>query len=112
MIHALKSCLLYTSYAADDLLCLDLGGRRFFFKQKTAYDIMPSLVGSEMCIRDRSLPGFSIFSFVSSLLKISYDTCFKILSLIHILRCRRSTLFRSWWSSFFFQAEDGIRYHA
>ena len=28
-----------------------------FFKQKTAYEIMPSLVGSEMCIRDRSLPG-------------------------------------------------------
>src|SRR5428012_16277 len=27
----------------------------FFFKQKTAYDIMPSLVGSEMCIRDRSI---------------------------------------------------------
>src|SRR5450756_2612565 len=24
----------------------------FFFKQKTAYEIMPSLVGSEMCIRD------------------------------------------------------------
>src|SRR5659263_624531 len=57
-------CLLYTSDAADDLLCVDLGGRRiikkknkklnlfFFFKQKTAYEIMPSLVGSEMCIRD------------------------------------------------------------
>ena len=27
-----------------------------FFKQKTAYEIMPSLVGSEMCIRDRSYP--------------------------------------------------------
>ena len=27
----------------------------FFFKQKTAYEIMPSLVGSEMCIRDRYL---------------------------------------------------------
>ena len=27
----------------------------FFFKQKTAYEIMPSLVGSEMCIRDRVL---------------------------------------------------------
>src|SRR5450759_2326181 len=27
----------------------------FFFKQKTAYEIMPSLVGSEMCIRDRPL---------------------------------------------------------
>ncbi|CUX66077.1 hypothetical protein BN3590_03111 [Clostridium sp. C105KSO15] len=25
----------------------------FFFKQKTAYEIMPSLVGSEMCIRDK-----------------------------------------------------------
>src|SRR5428012_20144 len=29
-------------------------GLFFFFKQKTAYDIMPSLVGSEMCIRDRA----------------------------------------------------------
>src|SRR5450756_2274440 len=29
----------------------------FFFKQKTAYEIMPSLVGSEMCIRDRSRTG-------------------------------------------------------
>jgi len=28
----------------------------FFFKQKTAYEIMPSLVGSEMCIRDRPGP--------------------------------------------------------
>src|SRR5450756_2834368 len=29
----------------------------FFFKQKTAYEIMPSLVGSEMCIRDSSYSG-------------------------------------------------------
>ena len=27
--------------------------KKLFFKQKTAYEIMPSLVGSEMCIRDR-----------------------------------------------------------
>ena len=27
----------------------------FFFKQKTAYEIGVRLVGSEMCIRDRSL---------------------------------------------------------
>ena len=26
--------------------------KSFFFKQMTAYEIMPSLVGSEMCIRD------------------------------------------------------------
>ena len=25
----------------------------FFFKQKTAYDLLRSLVGAEMCIRDR-----------------------------------------------------------
>ena len=31
----------------------------FFFKQKTAYEIMPSLVGSEMCIRDRRSAGRS-----------------------------------------------------
>jgi len=28
----------------------------FFFKQKTAYEIRLSLVGSEMCIRDRVTP--------------------------------------------------------
>ena len=32
----------------------------FFFKQKTAYEIMPSLVGSEMCIRDS--PDSGIYS--------------------------------------------------
>ncbi len=26
----------------------------FFFKQKTAYEMSASLVGSEMCIRDRT----------------------------------------------------------
>eukprot|EP00658_Telonema_sp_P-2_P053747 TRINITY_DN423_c0_g1_i3.p1 TRINITY_DN423_c0_g1~~TRINITY_DN423_c0_g1_i3.p1 ORF type:complete len:278 (-),score=69.61 TRINITY_DN423_c0_g1_i3:232-1065(-) len=29
----------------------------FFFKQKTAYEMLRSLVGSEMCIRDRSYTG-------------------------------------------------------
>ena len=31
---------------------VEIYSARFFFKQKTAYEIMPSLVGSEMCIRD------------------------------------------------------------
>src|SRR5450756_1463698 len=30
----LKDCLLYTSDAADDLLCVDLGGRRIIKKKK------------------------------------------------------------------------------
>ena len=68
-MHA-SDCLLYTSDAADEGLGVDLGGRRiikkkkkkfffffffiffFFFKQKTAYEMLRSLVGSEMCIRD------------------------------------------------------------
>ena len=29
-----KGCLLYTSDAADDLLCVDLGGRRIIKKKK------------------------------------------------------------------------------
>ena len=34
MVAEGKGCLLYTSDAADDLLCVDLGGRRFI-KKKT-----------------------------------------------------------------------------
>ena len=30
----------------------------FFFKQKTAYEMLRSLVGSEMCIRDRRKNAF------------------------------------------------------
>ena len=33
-------CLLYTSDAADDLLCVDLGGRRITKKKKTSYTII------------------------------------------------------------------------
>ena len=57
VLGATGNCLLYTSDAADDMQCVDLGGRRIikkiFFKQKTAYEISACLVGSEMCIRDR-----------------------------------------------------------
>ena len=31
------TCLLYTSDAADDLLCVDLGGRRIIKKKKTMW---------------------------------------------------------------------------
>ena len=34
--------------------CPRAANAKLFFKQKTAYEIMPSLVGSEMCIRDRT----------------------------------------------------------
>ena len=33
-----KDCLLYTSDAADDLLCVDLGGRRIIKKKKKKTD--------------------------------------------------------------------------
>ncbi len=34
-------------------MCSDIRVRFFFFKRKTAYEMLRSLVGSEMCIRDR-----------------------------------------------------------
>ena len=34
------TCLLYTSDAADDLLCVDLGGRRILKKKKNKQDIL------------------------------------------------------------------------
>src|SRR5659263_609566 len=33
--NIINTCLLYTSDAADDLLCVDLGGRRIIKKKKT-----------------------------------------------------------------------------
>mgnify|MGYP002682765066 CR=1 FL=1 len=33
--NLIVACLLYTSDAADDLLCVDLGGRRIIKKKKT-----------------------------------------------------------------------------
>ena len=36
LVVAGNNCLLYTSDAADDLLCVDLGGRRIIKKKKTS----------------------------------------------------------------------------
>ena len=35
LMEWLETCLLYTSDAADDLLCVDLGGRRIIKKKTT-----------------------------------------------------------------------------
>ena len=64
----------------------------FFFKQKTAYEMLRSLVGSEMCIRDSFTPamreaddvcfiGSSLFVDTAEALAKSGDL---LLSLIHI----------------------------
>ena len=34
LLEEIQACLLYTSDAADDLLCVDLGGRRIIKKKK------------------------------------------------------------------------------
>eukprot|EP00831_Metopus_contortus_P061341 TRINITY_DN53183_c0_g1_i1.p2 TRINITY_DN53183_c0_g1~~TRINITY_DN53183_c0_g1_i1.p2 ORF type:complete len:101 (-),score=20.54 TRINITY_DN53183_c0_g1_i1:328-630(-) len=39
----------------------------FFFKQKTAYEMQRGLVGSEMCIRDRSSPVWGFLPFLAFL---------------------------------------------
>ena len=45
----------------------------FFFKQKTAYEISACLVGSEMCIRDRSYTGHVFID--SNNLTVGGDIC-------------------------------------
>jgi len=54
---------------------------RNFFKQKTAYEIMPSLVGSEMCIRD------SHHQLLSKGIKIS--SCLATFSILYLPRNAR-----------------------
>ena len=48
----------------------------FFFKQKTAYEIMPSLVGSEMCIRDRFWTAPKVFSLLRRISCTVFKNCF------------------------------------
>ena len=58
-------------------------------KQKTAYEIMPSLVGSEMCIRDRKYSCTAVL-YIFSIPECALWSSFMILwtalglSLIHI----------------------------
>ena len=42
------------NYVDEKLFCKKII-HNFFFKQKTAYEFSACLVGSEMCIRDRSM---------------------------------------------------------
>ena len=37
----IRNCLLYTSDAADDLLCVDLGGRRIIKKKNHESNLLP-----------------------------------------------------------------------
>ena len=43
-----RDCLLYTSDAADDLLCVDLGGRRIIKKKKHVCRIIMHRVAHEL----------------------------------------------------------------
>ena len=64
----------------------------FFFKQKTAYEMLRSLVGSEMCIRDRLAVDYERATLVPSDDAVSNDQMLgpsfrgpdSDLSLIHI----------------------------
>ena len=64
----------------------------FFFKQKTAYEMLRSLVGSEMCIRDRddvaclkdAVPKLLLIWFTTILPTFPMSCIAAMLSLIHI----------------------------
>ena len=49
----------------------------FFFKQKTAYEVLRSLVGSEMCIRDRiTLGRYKVVKSLISIISIAVSMQF------------------------------------
>ena len=48
----------------------------FFFKQKTAYEMLRSLVGSEMCIRDRAASALKFLNNFESLAVMAVITAF------------------------------------
>ena len=44
--EGVRGCLLYTSDAADDLLCVDLGGRRIIKKKKPRIKLTSSITNT------------------------------------------------------------------
>jgi len=65
----------------------EMFGNIFFFKQKTAYEIMPSLVGSEMCIRDRITAAPDIEAYLSFMLTMfmAFGTAFEVPVVLMVL---------------------------
>src|SRR5674536_398206 len=65
----------------------------FFFKQKTAYEMLRSLVGSEMCIRDRIIikRNSQVIEESENLFLVFYEPIKEILC---FCLCRLSSLFR------------------
>ena len=67
----------------------------FFFKQKTAYEIMPSLVGSEMCIRD-SVWTHQLMRYTTYQVRVYLMFCGKSLLLRNYLwNCCRTVMYRA-----------------
>eukprot|EP00825_Cyclidium_porcatum_P017247 TRINITY_DN20009_c0_g1_i2.p1 TRINITY_DN20009_c0_g1~~TRINITY_DN20009_c0_g1_i2.p1 ORF type:complete len:614 (+),score=81.92 TRINITY_DN20009_c0_g1_i2:25-1866(+) len=60
----------------------------FFFKQKTAYEIMPSLVGSEMCIRDR----FKQRNFEKMFKRQEFSSRRNVILITHAFACLKSRI--------------------
>src|SRR5665254_19570 len=99
----------YTHLTLPTILRVYISVVAVFFKQKTAYEMLRSLVGSEMCIRDRRRGTQKTDEEVREVVELlqdvgSIDFCLLYTSdaaddLTRVyLGCRR-----------FFQAEDGIR---
>src|SRR5450759_3912348 len=83
-----------------------------FFKQKTAYEIMPSLVGSEMCIRDREAHMQSILNEPEPDAWPQIAPLLDQACLLYTSDAADDSRGVDYDARRFFQAEDGIRDHA
>ena len=60
----------------------------FFFKQKTAYEMLRSLVGSEMCIRDRYYRRYAALEETARLQ--DRKTMYNVLQAMYYRRCENN----------------------
>src|SRR5665811_2069422 len=101
LYFSLHSCLLYTSYAADDLTRVYLCCLRFFQAEDGIRDLVRSRGLGDVYKRQTCLSlSLSLFEylFIDFFFTLLFPT---LLSLIHILRCRRSYACISLLSAFF-----------
>ena len=70
-----------------------VGGRVifFFFKQKTAYEMLRSLVGSEMCIRDRPKTAAEASSGASTGIIVAVVAAVAVVAVVAVVLARRGS---------------------
>src|SRR5665254_17820 len=99
----------YTHLTLPTILRVLISVVAVFFKQKTAYEMLRSLVGSEMCIRDSSMAAFILVTFAIFICSIAPADVLYTVCLLYTSYAADDLTRFDLGGCRFFQAEDGIR---